>query len=84
MKQMWLSKKINTWKSKWKPSSHIFMIGDRVNYPYHGTGEIVSIETYMDRNFYTIQMDKVAMKILVPIDKMMSVGAVYLKDGEEN
>lgn len=59
--------------------SHVFMIGDRLRYPHHGTGVITGIEMFRDKHFYCIEMDEVDMRILVPMEKINKVGAVFLE-----
>src|SRR5271157_3572306 len=74
MKVSWLKRQIM--KLKYKPSDHIFMIGDKLQYPKHGTGKITCIESFDGEDFYCIEMDKVRMRVLVPIGKIQKVGAV--------
>lgn len=64
---------------KLKPRYHMFRVGDKIQYPHHGRGQITGLETYKGRDFYRIQMDSGNMRIMVPIDKMNKVGAVFLK-----
>ena len=78
MRDSWLQKKINLVKATLS-SQHLFMIGDRLHYPNHGTGKITALESFDNKDFYCIEMDNVRMRILVPIEKLQKVGAVYLE-----
>lgn len=76
----WIANKMKSIRSKFGTSKRMFSIGDRIKYPHHGTGVITGIQSLKGQgDFFRIQMDNVDMRILVPLDKMSKVGAVYLK-----
>lgn len=80
MQFTWIRNKFKSIKAKMVKPRRAFIIGDRVRYPNHGTGRITSVTAFGGKDFYSIEMDKAKLKILVPIEKMQTVGAIYLKD----
>ncbi len=55
-----------------------FKVGDNAVYPGHGVGKVISIDTKeilgQKKSFYSIQILKTGMKIMVPLDNVKSVG----------
>ncbi len=55
-----------------------FKVGDNAVYPSHGVGRIASIEHReidgQTKSFYILQMLETGMKVMVPMDKVESVG----------
>lgn len=70
---------IRSIRNKFITHEHLFVIGDRVIYPGHGTGTIVAYETYKHIDLYKIEIDISKVKILVPMDRMIRNGAVLIK-----
>jgi len=81
---LWYAKKVQQFRekiSKRKQYAHLFMTGDRVDYPGHGRGEIIGVQTLPDygTDCYVIYFKARNMKVLVPIDKMTRVGATFIR-----
>ncbi len=56
----------------------MFEVGEKIVYPGHGIGEIVSIESRTisgsSQNFYILRIIDSDMKVMVPVDNSHSVG----------
>ncbi len=56
----------------------MFQIGEKIVYPGHGIGEIVSIESRTisgtSQDFYILRIVDSDMKVMVPVDNSQSVG----------
>lgn len=56
----------------------MFAIGDKIVYPMHGAGTIISIEKEEvlgeEKDYYIILMPIKKMKVMVPVDKAKEVG----------
>ncbi len=56
----------------------MFQVGEKIVYPGHGIGEIVSIESRTisgsSQNFYILKIIDTDMKVMVPVDNSHSVG----------
>ncbi len=56
----------------------MFQVGEKIVYPGHGIGEIVSIESRTisgsSQNFYILKIIDSDMKVMVPVDNSHSVG----------
>ncbi len=56
----------------------MFEVGEKIVYPGHGIGEIVSIESRTisgsSQNFYILKIIDSDMKVMVPVDNSHSVG----------
>lgn len=56
----------------------MFQVGEKIVYPGHGIGEIVSIESRTisgsSQNFYILRIIDSDMKVMVPVDNSHSVG----------
>lgn len=65
----------------------VFNIGDKVVYPMHGAGVIVSIEEKRILNenhqYYVVKMPVGDMKVMLPINNVDEIGVREIVDGEE-
>lgn len=56
----------------------MFQVGEKIVYPGHGIGEIISIESRVisgdAQNFYILKIIDSDMKVMVPVDNSHSVG----------
>ncbi len=66
---------------------NLFNIGDKVVYPMHGAGVIVSIEEKRILNenhqYYVLKMPVGDMKVMLPIDNVDEIGVREIVDGKE-
>lgn len=63
-----------------KPKQY-FMVGDAVVYPGAGIGMIQEVKNINGIEFFVIQLIRGDARILVPMNKMESRGAVLLEQG---
>lgn len=65
----------------------MFDIGDKIVYPMHGAGTIVSIEEKEilgeKRKYYTMKMPIGDMKVMIPVDSVEEVGVRGIISGSE-
>ncbi len=64
----------------------MFTIGDKIVYPMHGAGTIVSIEKEevlgKEKDYYIILMPINKMRVMVPVDMAQEVGVREVSDDE--
>jgi CarD family transcriptional regulator len=65
----------------------MFEIGDKIVYPMHGAGTIVSVEEKEilgeKRKYYTMKMPIGDMKVMIPVDCIQEVGVRGIISGQE-
>lgn len=65
----------------------MFDIGDKIVYPMHGAGTIVSVEEKEilgeKRKYYTMKMPIGDMKVMIPVDSVEEVGVRGIISGSE-
>jgi CarD family transcriptional regulator len=65
----------------------MFDIGDKIVYPMHGAGTIVSIEEKEilgeKRKYYTMKMPIGDMKVMIPVDSVEEVGVRGIISGSD-
>ncbi len=65
----------------------MFQVGDRVVYPMHGAGTIISIEEKEflgeKKSYYIMEMPLGEMRVMVPLDKVENLGLRYIISARE-
>ncbi len=65
----------------------MFNLGDKIVYPNHGAGTIVSIETKTildeEKKYYIMKLPIGEMKVMIPVDKIDEIGIRNVIDEEE-
>jgi len=65
----------------------VFNLGDKIVYPNHGAGTIVSIETKTildeEKKYYIMKLPIGEMKVMIPVDKIDEIGIRNVIDEEE-